>query len=178
VLKAVGTSFLHKSDLGAVKLNLKSLEEVEEAAREVSVSVAKSGQNVETFLVESMVHDAVAELIVGVNRDSQFGLALVIGAGGILVELLNDSCSLLLPTDKQAVERALDSLMVMRMLKGFRGQKIGDINALVDAILAIADYAEAHWDNLLELDINPLLVLPQGQGVVAADALVIVANRP
>jgi hypothetical protein len=85
---------------------------------------------------------------------------------------------LLLPTDKQAVERALDSLMVMRMLKGFRGQKIGDINALVDAILAIADYAEAHWDNLLELDINPLLVLPQGQGVVAADALVIVANRP
>ncbi|MFQ3257362.1 MAG: acyl-CoA synthetase (NDP forming) [Porticoccaceae bacterium] len=178
VLKAVGTSFLHKSDLGAVKLNLKSLEEVEEAAREVSVSVAKSGQNVETFLVESMVHDAVAELIVGVNRDSQFGLALVIGAGGILVELLKDSCSLLLPTDKQAVERALDSLMVMRMLKGFRGQKIGDINALVDAILAIADYAEAHWDNLLELDINPLLVLPQGQGVVAADALVIVANRP
>ena len=178
VLKAVGASFLHKSDLGAVKLNLKSPEEVEEAAREVSISVAKSGQNVETFLVESMVHDAVAELIVGVNRDSQFGLALVIGAGGILVELLNDSCSLLLPTDKQTVERALDSLMVMRMLKGFRGQKIGDISALVDAILAIADYAEAHWENLLELDINPLLVLPQGQGVVAADALVIVANRP
>jgi acyl-CoA synthetase (NDP forming) len=178
VLKALGANFSHKSDLGAVKLNLKTIEEVEEAAREVSESVAKSGQNVETFLVESMVHGAVAELIVGVNRDSQFGPALVIGAGGILVELLNDSCSLLLPTDKETVERALDSLMVTRMLKGFRGQKVGDISALVDAILAIADFAEANWDNLLELDVNPLLVLPQGQGVVAADALAIVANRP
>ena len=117
-------------------------------------------------------------MIVGVNRDSQFGLALVIGAGGILVELLNDSCSLLLPTDKETVERALDSLTVTRVLKGFRGQKVGDISALVDAILAIADYAQAHWDSLLELDINPLLVLPQGQGVVAADALIIVANGP
>ena len=178
VLKALGANFSHKSDVGAVKLNLKSLEEVEEAAREVSASVAKSGENVETFLVESMVQDTVAELIVGVNRDSQFGPALVIGAGGILVELLNDSCSLLLPTDKETVERALDSLTVTRMLKGFRGQKVGDISALVDAILAIADYAQAHWDSLLELDINPLLVLPQGQGVVAADALIIVANGP
>ena len=178
VLKALGANFSHKSDVGAVKLNLKSLEEVEEAAREVSASVAKSGENVETFLVESMVQDTVAELIVGVNRDSQFGPALVIGAGGILVELLNDSCSLLLPTDKETVERALDSLTVTRMLKGFRGQTAGDINALVDAILAIGDYAQAHWDSLLELDINPLLVLPQGQGVVAADALIIVANGP
>jgi len=178
VLKALGANFSHKSDVGAVKLNLKSLEEVEEAAREVSASVAKSGESVETFLVESMVQDTVAELIVGVNRDSQFGPALVIGAGGILVELLNDSCSLLLPTDKETVERALDSLTVTRMLKGFRGQTAGDINALVDAILAIGDYAQAHWDSLLELDINPLLVLPQGQGVVAADALIIVANGP
>ena len=178
VLKALGANFSHKSDVGAVKLNLKSLEEVEEAAREVSASVAKSGESVETFLVESMVQDTVAELIVGVNRDSQFGPALVIGAGGILVELLNDSCSLLLPTDKDTVERALDSLTVTRMLKGFRGQTAGDINALVDAILAIGDYAQAHWDSLLELDINPLLVLPQGQGVVAADALIIVANGP
>tara|TARA_B110000211_G_scaffold150698_1_gene171344 strand:- start:6089 stop:8215 length:2127 start_codon:yes stop_codon:yes gene_type:complete len=178
VLKALGANFSHKSDVGAVKLNLKSLEEVEEAAREVSASVAKSGESVETFLVESMVQDTVAELIVGVNRDSQFGPALVIGAGGILVELLNDSCRLLLPTDKETVERALDSLTVTRMLKGFRGQTAGDINALVDAILAIGDYAQAHWDSLLELDINPLLVLPQGQGVVAADALIIVANGP
>ena len=178
VLKALGVNFSHKSDVGAVKLNLKSLEEVEGAAREVSASVAKSGESVETFLVESMVQDTVAELIVGVNRDSQFGPALVIGAGGILVELLNDSCSLLLPTDKETVERTLDSLTVTRMLKGFRGQKVGDISALVDAILAIADYAQAHWDSLLELDINPLLVLPQGQGVVAADALIIVANGP
>ncbi len=178
VLKALGANFSHKSDVGAVKLNLKSLEEVEGAAREVSASVAKSGESVETFLVESMVQDTVAELIVGVNRDSQFGPALVIGAGGILVELLNDSCSLLLPTDKETVERALDSLTVTRMLKGFRGQTAGDINALVDAILAIGDYAQAHWDSLLELDINPLLVLPQGQGVVAADALIIVANGP
>ncbi len=176
VVKALGEHFAHKSDLGAVKLNLWSAEDVEQAVREISDSVAQSGQIVERFLVESMVDEVVAELIVGINRDSQFGPTLVIGAGGILVELLSDSCSLLLPTDKNTVERALDSLTVTRMLKGYRGQKRADINTVVDAILAISDYAEAHWDTLLELDINPLMVLPQGQGVVAADALILFAK--
>jgi acyl-CoA synthetase (NDP forming) len=97
---------------------------------------------------------------------------LVIGAGGILVELISDSVSLLLPTNRAAVTEAINSLTVSKMLAGFRGKPAGDFNAVVDATLGIAALAEDHWDTLLELDINPLMVLHAGQGVVAADALI------
>lgn len=124
------------------------------------------------FLVESMVMGAVAELIVGINRDQQFGPALVIGAGGTLVELMTDSVSLLLPTDRKTVAAAIESLVISKLLTGFRGSQEGDMEALIDAILSIAEFAGHHWDTLLELDVNPLMVLPEGRGVVAADALI------
>jgi len=108
-----------------------------------------------------MVTGAVAELIIGIKRDEQFGPALVIGAGGILVELISDSVSLLLPTNRAAVAEAINSLTVSKLLTGFRGKTAGDIN----------------WDTLLELDINPLMVLPDGQGVVAVDALICISPQ-
>ena len=129
------------------------------------------------FLVERMVENAVAELIVGIKRDDQFGPALVIGSGGIFVELLSDNTSLLLPTDRAAVERAIRSLAVAKLLDGYRGNPAADVDALVKAILAIAAYAEANWDSLLELDVNPLMVLPEGAGVVAADALILMEEN-
>jgi acetyl-CoA synthetase len=177
VVKAVGESFLHKSDLGAVTLRLHSAMEVALAVEKMhhtfaNHSVGSDEVVVEHFLVEKMVTGAVAELIVGIKRDEQFGPALVIGAGGTLVELITDSASLLLPTTRGAVSEAIDSLLVSRMLSGFRGNPAGDVNALIDTILSIADFADHHWDSLLELDVNPLMVLPEGQGVVAADALI------
>ena len=119
-----------------------------------------------------MTTGKVAELIIGIKRDEQFGLALVIGAGGILVELVADSVSLLLPTGRDAVRKAVESLSVAKLIKGFRGSAAGDMNAIIDAVMAVAAFAERNWDTLMELDINPLLVLPEGQGVVAADALI------
>ncbi len=177
VVKAVGEAFLHKSELGAVKLNLDSAEEVELAVKEIAASVRKQSVvdkqfAVEKFLIERMVTGAVAELIIGIKRDQQFGPALVIGAGGMLVELIADSVSLLLPANRAAVVEAINSLAVAKLLAGFRGRPPGDINAVIDAILGIAAFAEDHWDTLLELDINPLMVLHDGQGVVAADALI------
>jgi acyl-CoA synthetase (NDP forming) len=127
---------------------------------------------VEQFLVERMAMGAIAELIIGIKRDDQFGPALVIGAGGILVELVAESVSLLLPTDHDAVRHAVESLSVVKLINGFRGSEAGDMNAIVDAVLAVAAFAESNWDSLMELDINPLLVLPKGQGVIAADALI------
>jgi succinyl-CoA synthetase beta subunit len=120
-----------------------------------------------------MTTHAVAELIVGVKRDEQFGPAIVIGSGGILVELVADSVSLLLPTNRDEVRSAILSLSVARLLNGYRGSPRGDIEALIDAILAVADYAETHWEALDELDVNPLLVLPEGEGVVAVDAMIV-----
>jgi acyl-CoA synthetase (NDP forming) len=97
---------------------------------------------------------------------------LVIGAGGILVELVADSVSLLLPTNREAIRSALESLSVAKLIKGFRGSTAGDMNAVVDAVLAVVAFAESKRDSLMELDINPLLVLAEGQGVIAADALI------
>jgi hypothetical protein len=122
-------------------------------------------------LVERMVTGAVCELIVGVKSDPQFGLALVIGAGGVLTELLKDSATVLLPTSRAEIERALDSLAVSRMIAGFRG-KAGDREGVISAIEAVARFADAHRAWIEELDVNPLMVLPPGKGAVAVDALI------
>ena len=177
VVKAVGRAFLHKSEMGAVKLNLTSPAEVVRAVSEIQASTGERNIVAQEFLVESMVSDAVGELIVGVNRDSQFGPALVIGSGGVLVELIGDSVTLLLPVDRITITEAINSLAVGKVLAGFRGRTAGDITAAVDAVLAVAAFAEAHWATLLELDVNPLIVRPAGRGVVAADALIRIDER-
>jgi len=181
-LKATGGSFLHKSDLGAVKLNLVGPGEVESAVKDILESVERAANGndpltVERFLVERMVTDTVAELIIGIKCDEQFGPALVIGAGGILVELMADSVSLLLPVGRTDIEDAINSLAVSKLLAEFRGRPAGDTGALIDSVVSIAAFAQDHWDSLLELDVNPLMVLPKGQGVVAADALICLSTE-
>ena len=163
VVKALAAGLAHKTEAGAVALDLKSEIEVEAA-------VARMAGLGEQFLIERMVGGAVAELIVGVRRDPQFGLALVIGSGGLLVELVADSRTLLLPCDRAALAEALDSLKVARLLKGFRGRPEGDREAVLDAVAAIAAYAESQRKRLVELDVNPLLVLPKG--ALAVDAMI------
>jgi acyl-CoA synthetase (NDP forming) len=166
VVKLVDHEIAHKSEAGAVALGLDSVEAVRRA-------VEKMGLNGEgQFLVESMVTGTVAELIVGVKRDERFGLALVIGSGGTLVELVGESTALLLPTSRREVERALDSLKTSRLLAGFRGGLEGDREATVDAIMAVVAFARKHHDRIEELEVNPLLVLPRGKGAVAADVLI------
>ena len=124
-----------------------------------------------------MVTDGVAEILVGVTVDPQFGQVLVLGAGGVMTELLHDSTSLLPPYTPAAVEAALGRLNVAKLLAGFRGKPAGDVPALVEAILAVARYAAAHLDSLAELDVNPIIVRPSGHGVVAVDALVRIGER-
>jgi acyl-CoA synthetase (NDP forming) len=173
VVKAVGSNFLHKSDLGAVAVNLADSESVNDAVAAISASCASHDLKVERFLVERMVESPIAEVLVGAKRDEQFGPALVIGSGGVLVELVADSSSLLLPVTRDAVRNALDSLAVSKLINAYRGGVQGDTDALVDAVMSVAAYAEEHWSTLLELDVNPLMVLPAGKGVVAADALIV-----
>lgn len=165
VAKAVSASLAHKSDQGGVCLNLRDPAAVSDAVEAMS---ALSNQ----YLIEKMVPDAVAELIVGVNRDEQFGLSLVIGAGGVLVELLRDSVSLLLPTSREGIEEALSRLRVMDLMRGYRGRPPGDIGAVITALETVVRFAVDHADRLMELDINPLLVMPEGKGAIAVDALV------
>jgi acetyl-CoA synthetase len=119
-----------------------------------------------------MVVGVVAELIVGVARDEQFGPYLLLGGGGILVEIMKDSASLLLPTTRERVLKALGHLNCASIFKGFRGAPLADLNAAADVILAVADMVENDPFFIIELDINPLMLLAEGQGVVAADALI------
>jgi acetyl-CoA synthetase len=176
VVKALGAEFAHKTEMGAVALNLQNAGEVAASAKRISAGAADRGYSVERFLVERMATGVVAELIVGIQWDPQFGHALLIGSGGILAELVADTASLLLPTTPQSVQEALMSLRVGRLLKGFRGAPAGDIPAAVDAILAVAKFARENEATLCGLDVNPLIVLPPGEGVVAADALVRMAD--
>jgi len=113
-----------------------------------------------------------------VARDEQFGPYLLVGGGGILVELMKDSASLLLPTTRERVLHALGQLKCAPLFGGFRGAPPADLNAAADVILAVAGMVEDDPLSIIELDINPLMLLAEGQGVVAADALISLNAEP
>lgn len=161
VVKAVSADLAHKSEAGGVRVSLTD-------ERQVRDAVAGMSALADRFLVERMVEGATAELIVGVHRDPQFGLAVTIGAGGVLVELVRDSATLLLPATRAEIRAALGEFRIWPLLAGFRGPG-ADVEAVVDSVAAIVAFAR-HHDDLVELDVNPLLALPDG--AVAVDALI------
>ena len=163
-LKALGVP--HKTEAGAVALGLADAHAVAEAARGMPSGLG--------FLVERMVGGPVAELIIGVLSDPAHGLALTIGAGGVLAELLADTATLMIPATEEEVGAAVAELRSAALLRGFRGRPRGDLEAVVRAVMAVQDFAAANAGRLLELDINPLIVTPEG--AVAADALVRLAE--
>ena len=172
VLKAVSAQLPHKTEAGAVALNLKDAAALQAALGKMTASIKAYAPNVsvDQLLLEPMAQPPLAELIVGIKRENDFALALVIGAGGVLVELLQDSRCLLLPTTDGAIRNALLSLRSAALLQGFRGREAADLDSLVTAIRAVADYACENAGQLLELDVNPLLV--GAAGTTAVDALI------
>lgn len=174
VLKILDSGIAHKSDLGGVRLYLQNEEEIRDAMMQISVTLSNQihYEGEMQFLLEEMVLGSVAELNIGIKRDEQFGLALIISLGGELVNLLNDSVPLLLPTNRDEIFNALHSLKGFQLLTGFRGRQIGDIEAVIDMAESLAQYAETKRNLLLEMDVNPILVLPEGQGAIAVDSLI------
>ncbi len=162
-----GLGHAHKTEAGAVRLGLATGGAVLAAACEMPAP--------EGFLVERMVTGGVAELLIGITREPPYGFALTIGAGGTLAELLADSATLLLPAGPEAVRAALSGLRVMRLLEGHRGKPAGDVEAVIATVAALERFAEAEADRLAELEINPLIVTPDGAW--AADALLRLATR-
>jgi acetyl-CoA synthetase len=169
VLKAVGAQLEHKTEVGGVVLNVGSIAEAKAAGERLAVLS-------NTLLVEEMVTDGVAEILIGVIVDSQFGQVLVLGAGGVLTELLADSVTLLPPWTRGSIIAGLDRLRTAPLLKGYRGKTAGDIAALVDSILGVARYASANLAQVVEIDVNPVIVRPAGLGVVAVDTLIRLNN--
>jgi acetyl-CoA synthetase len=165
VIKAAGATLEHKSDVGGVVLNVRGTAEAAAAAQRLSALSP-------TLLVEEMITDGVAELLVGMRVDPQFGLMLVLGAGGVLTELLRDSVTLLPPFTAAGITAALGRLRAAPLLAGFRGRPAADVPTLVQTALACTRYALENLERVVELDLNPVIVRREGLGAVAVDALI------
>ncbi len=155
-----GEGIAHKTEAAAVAVDLLTIDQVVAAAKRMRCS---------SFLVEQMVTDVVAELLVGVVRDPAHGFVLTIAAGGVLTEILADRVHLLVPATRADIAAALGQLKAFPLLTGYRGRPAADVQAIIDAVLAIQSYVIAHRPQ--EVEVNPLLCLPHG--AIAADALII-----
>jgi succinyl-CoA synthetase beta subunit len=172
-LKIESTAITHKSDVGGVALKLGSANEVRDAYARMLNDVARCSPNakIDGVVVQRMAGEGV-EMILGIKRDPLFGPTVLCGLGGILVEVLKDVAIGIPPLTRIQALDMIKRLRSFAILEGVRGKPAVDIDALADAIAALSRLALALGDNLLGLDINPLIVYPKSQGVVAVDALV------
>ncbi len=155
-----GVGLAHKSEHAAVRLGVQ--------ASDVAKVAAEIGTD--EILIEEMVNDSVAELLVGVVRDPAHGFVLTLGAGGVLTEILRDTASLLIPATSGDIREALGALKIAPLLSGYRGQPAADLDEIINAVLAVQSYVVQHADTLGEVEINPLLCTPTK--AVAVDALI------
>lgn len=173
VVKALSADLAHKSELGAVALRIASPQDARQTVAAMAEKLNESVPqlSIQDFLVEEMVKDAVGELLMGIRRVDPIGLALTIGIGGTEAELLRDTATVLLPASRETIADALRSLKLFPLLDGWRGKKKGDVEAAIDAIEKFAAFAGANEDRLIEAEINPLIICPEGVGAVAVDAV-------
>ncbi len=155
-----GLGVAHKSDVGAVRLGVMRCD----------LADAIASMPTQHVLVEEMIRDGVAELLIGVTRDPAHGFVLTLGAGGVLTEILQDSVSLSVPVDRVDIEAALNRLRIAPLLHGFRGNPAAAMDALLGAVMAVQAYVQDHSTVLDEIEINPLIVTPTR--AVAVDALI------
>lgn len=172
VLKINSADILHKSDIGGVRLNLKSEAEIEEAYHDIlyNAETKCSGAHVEGVLVSSMQKPG-AEVIVGVNNDPQFGPMIMVGLGGVFVEIFKDIQLMPVPLTKRQAIEMIWSLKGFPLLNGYRGGKVYNTDALAEFLVSISQVAARRKHVIKELDINPVFVTEEG--VLMADALLI-----
>jgi len=174
-MKADVINLPHKTDAGLVMLSLKDGDAVREAFDMLKSNAAQAGavgEGLNGISVQEMIVDGV-EVIVGVSYDSQLGATILFGSGGVMVEVYNDVALRLCPIDKSDALEMIADVKGARLLEGFRGRPAADIDALADTLVRVSQMAAQLDGSLAELDINPLMVLPKGQGVKAADAVAV-----
>lgn len=176
VLKIVSPQILHKSDAGGIKLNLSSDQELRKAIEIMQLGITQNLPQaiIKGFLVEKMAPKGM-EVIIGMKRDPNFGPLIMFGMGGIVVELFKDIAFGIAPLSPADVDRMIGSTKAGTLLKGYRGSASLDTEALKQAILKLSAIAVNHPE-IQEIEINPLLVLPDGQGALALDARAILED--
>jgi len=174
-VKMVSPDLPHKSEMGAVVLNITDREMLERSVQRIKEDVSRLAPKARQkgFLIEKMVSGVVAELMVSLRRDPIFGILLTSASGGVLVEILEEATTLILPAGREEIDRAIRSLTVSRIIDGYRGAKTGDRAAIITAIHDLAEMIMA--DERIDLiEINPLFILEDG--VVAVDAVITLSD--
>ncbi|MEV0368460.1 acetate--CoA ligase family protein [Streptomyces sp. NPDC050636] len=172
VMKASGPQLAHKTELGLVKVGLTSASQVRDAYRELIDIARYEDVPLDGVLVCQMIERGV-EMVVGVTHDSLFGPTVTVGLGGVLVEVLRDVAVGVPPFGEDQARAMLGELRGHALLDGVRGAPPADTDALIEVVLRVQRMALELGGDLAELDINPLVVLPRGEGAVALDALAV-----
>ena len=175
VAKLVSPDVAHKTEHGLIRLGLNSADAVAEAFRTMMAKAQSMGVHIEGVTLEPMLAGGV-EILAGVTRDPVFGWMLTVGLGGVWTELMKDARHKLLPVGPAEAEAMLRGLKGFRLLDGYRGAPKADVAAAAKAIAALSDAVLAGGPRLREVEVNPLLVMPQGKGAVAVDALVLLTG--
>ena len=162
-LKVSGAKLAHKTELNGVRLNIQNVKTLKEACDDLFKISPE-------LLIEKMIESPICELIIGMDYDPTFGKHIIVGGGGVFVELLKDSTIMILPVSREDIRKALSNLKVFKLLEGFRAGVKGDIEGVIDSVMSVIELISTN--EVEELDINPLLVLKESDGVVAADTLI------
>jgi len=171
VLKLMAEDVVHKSDTGAVKLNIKNKEEAEQAYDDLMKIEAKSEKKIS---VQKMADEPITELIIGMTTDPQFGPALMFGIGGILVELLEDVSFRIAPITEFDAKEMIHEIKGFPILDGYRGKPKADIDAIVDTLMKISDLVIKN-EEIHEMDLNPVFIYEKG--IVCVDARIILKKK-
>lgn len=170
VMKIASPDVLHKSDMGGVRVGLKDEAMLEEAFFDITSNIQL--RQPEARIIGVMVQEMIPkgkEVILGITRDMQFGPMIMFGLGGIYVEVLKDVAFRIAPLSIESADAMIREIQSFPLLRGVRGEAPADIEGIRDALLRVSQMA-VDFPEIIEADINPLLVCPEGQGVVAVDA--------
>ena len=178
VLKIASPDILHKTDVGGVKVNLQNSEQVRDAFDLMTYRAQRYLPEARLWgcLVQEMVPSGALEVLVGMNRDPQFGPLVTFGLGGIYVETLKDVTFRIAPFSKLEAKQMLKEIRAKALLDGVRGNPEVDKDAIVETLLRIGQLVQ-DFPEILELDINPLMVFPKNQGAIAIDMRIVLAEE-
>jgi acyl-CoA synthetase (NDP forming) len=175
VAKLVSPDVAHKTEHGLIRLSIKDADAAVEAYEQMIAKARSMKVHIEGVTLEPMLQGGV-EILAGVTRDPVFGWMLTVGLGGVWTELMKDARHRLLPVDAAGAEEMLRGLKGFGLLNGYRGAPVADVAAAAKAIAAIGNAVLAGGERLREVEVNPLLVMPQGKGAIAVDALVLLTD--